>query len=135
MPFQILPQDVYICSAARTPIASINGSLKSMSAVQLGAVAAKGALERAGLSADAVEECIMGNVISAGVGQSPARQVALAAGCNFKTEALTINKARLSVDSRGTFFSPLRRCFFLFSLSHSCPSSLLIHTNRYAPPA
>lgn len=57
-------------------------------------VAAKGALERAGLSPSAVEECIMGNVISAGLGQSPARQVALGAGCEFKTEALTINKVR-----------------------------------------
>eukprot|EP00045_Choanoeca_perplexa_P010123 m.101329 g.101329 ORF g.101329 m.101329 type:complete len:416 (+) comp15163_c1_seq1:107-1354(+) len=87
-----LSRDVYIVSAARTPIGSISKSLGSVSAIELGTVAAKGAIERAGVSVNDIEEVIMGNVISAGLGQSPARQVALNAGCPESTEALTINK-------------------------------------------
>eukprot|EP00730_Choanoeca_flexa_P000824 TRINITY_DN10353_c0_g1_i2.p1 TRINITY_DN10353_c0_g1~~TRINITY_DN10353_c0_g1_i2.p1 ORF type:complete len:450 (+),score=100.36 TRINITY_DN10353_c0_g1_i2:103-1350(+) len=87
-----LPRDVYIVSSARTPIASFNKSFANMSAVELGTIAAKGAIERAGVSVNDIEEVIMGNVISAGLGQSPARQVALNAGCPESTEALTINK-------------------------------------------
>eukprot|EP00043_Microstomoeca_roanoka_P001327 m.32188 g.32188 ORF g.32188 m.32188 type:complete len:416 (-) comp10758_c0_seq1:217-1464(-) len=87
-----LPKDVYICSAARTPIGSINSSLAAVPAARLGAIAAKGAIERAGLKPENIEEVYFGNVISAGIGQSPARQVALGAGCTDSTEATTINK-------------------------------------------
>lgn len=73
-------QDVVIVSAVRTPIGSFNGSLKDVSAVQLGAIAIKAAIQRAGLDADQVNEVIMGNVLQAGLGQNPARQSALVAG-------------------------------------------------------
>ena len=85
-------QDAYILSAARTPIGSFNGALKKLSATELGITAVKAAIERAGLKPENVEEVLMGNVIQANVGQSPARQVALGAGCPDTTEATTINK-------------------------------------------
>ncbi|KAG8889617.1 erg10, acetyl-CoA C-acetyltransferase [Tulasnella sp. 403] len=86
------PNEVVIVSAARTPVGSFQGALKSVSAVQLGTVAAKKALENVQLDPKLVEEVYFGNVISAGLGQSPARQLALAAGCPESTEATTINK-------------------------------------------
>lgn len=81
-----------IVSAARTPVGSFQGSLKSLSGPQLGTIAAKKALDNIQLDPKLVEEVYFGNVISAGLGQSPARQVALAAGCPESTEATTINK-------------------------------------------
>ena len=76
---------VYILSASRTPIGSLGGSLSSLTAPQLGVTAVKHAIEKSGLSADKIEEVYLGNVVSAGVGQSPARQVGIAAGyvCAF----------------------------------------------------
>jgi len=85
-------RSVVVVSAVRTPIGSYQGSLKDIPATQLGAVALKSALSRISLSEDAIEEVFFGNVLQAGVGQSPARQVALGAGCNHVTEATTINK-------------------------------------------
>eukprot|EP00049_Salpingoeca_infusionum_P009820 m.167125 g.167125 ORF g.167125 m.167125 type:complete len:415 (+) comp14451_c0_seq1:342-1586(+) len=87
-----LPNDVFICSAARTPFGSFRKSLAPMSATELGIVAAKGAIAQANIKPEDVEDCYMGNVISAGLGQSPARQVALGAGCPDSTEATTLNK-------------------------------------------
>ncbi|EPQ29831.1 uncharacterized protein PFL1_02504 [Pseudozyma flocculosa PF-1] len=84
--------DVYILSAARTPVGSFNGSLKKLTAPQLGVTAAKAAIERAGLKPEQIEDCYFGNVLQGNVGQSPARQVALGAGCPDTTEATTINK-------------------------------------------
>ncbi|KAF9354424.1 erg10, acetyl-CoA C-acetyltransferase [Mortierella sp. AD094] len=84
--------EVVIVSAVRTPVGCFNGSLKSFSAPQLGAIAIRGAIEKAGIKADQVEEVYMGNVLQANVGQSPARQAALGAGCPLTTEATTINK-------------------------------------------
>ena len=81
-----------ILSACRTPIGSYLGGLKSFSAPQLGGVAIGEAVRRAGLSADEVDECIMGNVIGAGIGQNPARQAALKGGLASDTDAFTINK-------------------------------------------
>lgn len=81
-----------ILSAARTPIGSFGGSLSSIPAPQLGATAIKAALERAGVSPENVEEVIMGNVLTAGVGQSPARQAALGAGIPDSVPTLTIGK-------------------------------------------
>ncbi|KAG8960059.1 erg10, acetyl-CoA C-acetyltransferase [Tulasnella sp. 419] len=86
------PNEVVIVSAARTPVGSFQGALKSQSAIQLGAVAAKKAIANVNLDPKLIEEVYFGNVISAGLGQSPARQVALAAGCTESTEATTINK-------------------------------------------
>ncbi|MCC7437217.1 MAG: acetyl-CoA C-acetyltransferase [Armatimonadetes bacterium] len=81
-----------ILSAARTPIGSFGGSLSSVAAPQLGATAIKAALERAGVSPENIEEVIIGNVLTAGVGQSPARQAALGAGIPNSVPTLTIGK-------------------------------------------
>ncbi|KAL7409724.1 Thiolase, N-terminal domain-containing protein [Mrakia frigida] len=86
------PETIYILGGARTPIGSLNGTLKAVSAVELGATAVRAAIERSGIPASAVEEIYMGQVIQAGVGQSPARQVALAAGLEESADATTINK-------------------------------------------
>ena len=82
----------YIISAARTPIGSLLGSLSSLSAPQLGATAIKAAVERANLDPSRVDEVIMGNVLSGGVGQAPARQAAIYAGLSENTACMTINK-------------------------------------------
>ncbi len=86
-----MPRSVLL-SAARTPIGSFNGALASVPAPQLGAVAVKGALERAGVAPEQVSEVVLGNVVTAGVGQSPARQASLAAGLPESVPVLTINK-------------------------------------------
>jgi acetyl-CoA C-acetyltransferase len=81
-----------IISAVRTPSGKFLGSLKSLQAPQLGAVAVREAVARAGIDPATVDECIMGNVLSAGVGQAPARQAALTGGLSNDVAALTINK-------------------------------------------
>ncbi|PWK26545.1 acetyl-CoA C-acetyltransferase [Arcicella aurantiaca] len=85
-------QEVYIVSAVRTPIGSFGGALSSLSATQLGSIAIKGAIEKAGIKPELVEEVIMGNVISANVGQAPARQAALGAGLPAQVRCTTVNK-------------------------------------------
>lgn len=85
-----------IVGAARTPIGRLLGSLKDFSGAQLGGVAIKAALERAGVSPDAVQYTIMGQVLTAGAGQIPARQAAVNAGIPMDIPALTINKVCLS---------------------------------------
>ena len=84
--------EVVIASTARTPIGKLGGSLSSLSAVDLGALAIAEALKRAGVAPDAVDHVIMGTVIAAGLGQVPARQAAIAAGLPMTVSALTINK-------------------------------------------
>lgn len=84
--------DVVIVSAVRTPIGSFNGALSSLSATQLGSLVIAEAVRRAKVPVNAVEEVIMGNVLSAGLGQAPARQAALGAGLPKSVGALTINK-------------------------------------------
>ena len=83
---------VYIVSAVRTPIGSFGGVLSSLSATELGSAAIKGALERAGVSPDKVQEVFMGNVVSANLGQAPARQAALGAGIPNTVPCTTVNK-------------------------------------------
>ena len=85
-------QEAVIVSAVRTPTAKFLGSLKDFSATQLGAVVVAEAVRRAGIDPTIVEECIMGNVVSAGLGQAPARQAALRGGLSDDVAALTINK-------------------------------------------
>lgn len=85
-------KEVVIVSAVRTPIGSFGGALSSVSAPKLGATAIAGALEKAGISPDLVEEVYMGNVLQAGVGQAPARQAAMFAGISPNVPATTINK-------------------------------------------
>jgi len=85
-------KEVYIISAVRTPIGSFGGALASLSATQLGAIAIKGALAKAGVDPAEVQEVLMGNVISANLGQAPARQAALFAGLGYEVECTTVNK-------------------------------------------
>jgi acetyl-CoA C-acetyltransferase len=84
--------DAVILSGARTPVGKLLGALKDFSAVDLGSIAARAAIERAGIDPAEVNEVIMGNVVQAGNGQNPARQVALRAGVPDAVSALTINK-------------------------------------------
>ena len=84
--------NVVIVSYARTPIGSFCGSLSSVSATVLGATAIKGAIEKVSLPLDSIDQVIMGNVLSAGLGQAPARQSCIYAGLSESTECLTINK-------------------------------------------
>jgi acetyl-CoA C-acetyltransferase len=83
---------VYICSAKRTPIGKFQGVFKDISAPQLGAVAIRAAVEASGLSPELVEEVIMGQVLTAGVGQAPARQASIYAGLPQHVQALTVSK-------------------------------------------
>jgi acetyl-CoA C-acetyltransferase len=85
-------QDVVIVAAARTPIGSFQGALANVKAVDLGACAIQGVLEKAQVPAEDVSEVIMGCVLPAGIGQAPARQAALKAGLTKATPCLTINK-------------------------------------------
>jgi acetyl-CoA C-acetyltransferase len=85
-------REVVIASAVRTPIGSFQGALSSIPAPRLGAIAISAALERAGVAPDEVDECIMGCVLPAGIGQAPARQAALFAGLPQSTPSMTINK-------------------------------------------
>jgi acetyl-CoA C-acetyltransferase len=85
-------KEVYIVSAVRTPIGSFGGSLAAQTAVQLGAVAVKGALQKIGLDPKQVQEVFIGNVISAGLQQAPATQVAVAAGLGYEIPCTLVNK-------------------------------------------
>ena len=85
-------KEVYIVSAVRTPMGSFGGILSGFSATQLGSFAIKGALEKSGVSAELVEEVLMGNVCSANLGQAPARQAALGAGIGHNVPCTTVNK-------------------------------------------
>ena len=85
-------KEVYIVAAVRTPIGSFGGALSALSATSLGAIAIQGALVKAGIQADQVDEVMMGSVIQAGLGQAPARQAAKAAGLPDKVICTTINK-------------------------------------------
>ena len=85
-------KEVFIVSAVRTPLGSFGGTLAGVSATQLGAAAIKGALANAGVQPDWVTEVLMGNVVSANLGQAPARQAAVFAGLPANVPCTTINK-------------------------------------------
>ncbi len=85
-------KEVYIVSVSRTPIGSFGGKLAELSAIQLGTHAVKSALEKISLNPELVDEMIFGNVVSANLGQAPARQIALAAGLSESTICTTVNK-------------------------------------------
>ena len=84
--------DVVIASACRTPIGSFLGSLATLSAPRLGAIVVEEAIRRANLKKTDIQEVILGNVLTAGIGQAPARQAALFAGLPESVECMTINK-------------------------------------------
>jgi len=85
-------KNVVIASAVRTPVGSFGGALKPLSGIDLGVVAAKEAIKRAGIDPAKIDEVILGNVLQAGLGQNPARQVAINAGIPKEVPAMTINK-------------------------------------------
>lgn len=87
-----MSKEVFIVSAARTPIGSFNASLSGVTATHLGTTAMQGAIERAGIKATDIQEVYFGNVLQAGVGQAPARQAALGAGISNRTPCTTVNK-------------------------------------------
>src|SRR6478609_11605688 len=84
--------EIVIASAARTPVGSFNGAYASMSAHALGTIAIQAALERAGVKPEEVDEVIMGQILTAGAGQNPARQAAIAAGIPSSATAFGINQ-------------------------------------------
>lgn len=88
-----LKSDVFITGAARTPLGKFQGSLSTTSATDLGSTAIKAAVDRSGLDAADIEYTVMGNMLSAGLGQTPARQAAIGAGIPNSVSAMTINKA------------------------------------------
>ncbi|MHA7239927.1 acetyl-CoA C-acetyltransferase [Arthrobacter sp. TMS1-12-1] len=90
------PDDVVLVGGARTPLGRLNGQLASFTAVELGGLAIRGALERAGVDPSAVDAVIMGHVVQAGCGQNPARQSAVKAGIPWNVPAVTLNKVCLS---------------------------------------
>ena len=90
--------DVVIVSAARTPVGSFNGALASLPAHELGRIAIQAAVERAGIQASDVDEVVLGQVLTAGAGQNPARQAAVKAGLPYAVPSLTLNtKAALVI--------------------------------------
>jgi acetyl-CoA C-acetyltransferase len=90
------PQDVVIVGGARTPTGRLNGQLAAFTAVELGAFAVTGALERSGVAAADVDTVIMGHVVQAGCGQNPARQTSIKAGIGWDVPTVTVNKVCLS---------------------------------------
>src|SRR5260370_16343072 len=84
--------DVVIISGCRTPVGKFQGSLSDLSATQLGAIVVREAVKRSGVEPEQVDECIMGNVVSAGLGQNPARQAAIFGGLPPEVGAMTVNK-------------------------------------------
>jgi acetyl-CoA C-acetyltransferase len=85
-------KEVYIVSAVRTPIGSFGGALAGFTAVELGTIAIKGALAKSGVDASKIDEVIFGNVVSANLGQAPARQAAIRAGIGYNVPCTTVNK-------------------------------------------
>lgn len=85
-------KEVFICAAVRTPIGSFGGILADTAATKLGSIAIRGALEKAGVAAEEVQDVIMGNVVSANLGQAPARQAAIYAGLPNGVNCTTVNK-------------------------------------------
>src|SRR6266436_1560363 len=84
--------EVVIISGCRTPVGKFQGSLSDLAATQLGAIVVREAVKRCGVEVAEVDECIMGNVVTAGLGQNPARQAAIFGGLSPATGAMTINK-------------------------------------------
>ena len=85
-------EDVVIVAGVRTPVGKFLGSLADFSATQLGAIVVREVVKRAGIDPKLVDECILGNVVSAGLGQNPARQAAIFGGLAPEVSAFTINK-------------------------------------------
>ena len=87
-----MSKEVYILAAVRTPLGSFGGKLSGLTAIDLGSIAIKGALEKSGVPVEAVNEVLMGNVLSANLGQAPARQASIGAGIGYQVPCTTVNK-------------------------------------------
>ncbi len=87
-----MSKEVYILSAVRTPLGSFGGKFSGLTAIELGSIAIKGALSKAGVKEEEVQEVFMGNVLSANLGQAPARQASIGAGVGYNVPCTTINK-------------------------------------------
>lgn len=87
-----MSKEVFIVAAVRTPLGSFGGKLSKLTAVELGSIAIKGALEKAKVASSEVQEVFMGNVISANLGQAPARQASIGAGIGYDVPCTTVNK-------------------------------------------
>jgi len=87
-----MTKEVYILAAVRTPLGSFGGKLSGLTATELGSIAIKGALAKSGVPVEAVNEVLMGNVLSANLGQAPARQASIGAGIGYQVPCTTINK-------------------------------------------
>lgn len=87
-----MSDNIVIVDAGRTPVGTFGGSLSSLPATDIGATVLKALMERTGISPDQVDEVILGQVLTAGVGQNPARQTTLNAGLPHSVPAMTINK-------------------------------------------
>ncbi|NIP29118.1 MAG: acetyl-CoA C-acyltransferase [Candidatus Dadabacteria bacterium] len=85
-------ENVYICEPLRTAIGTFGGKLKDISAVELGTTVVKEIIKKSGLDPKEIDDCIMGNILSAGLGQNPSRQVAINAGLGVETPAITLNR-------------------------------------------
>jgi acetyl-CoA C-acetyltransferase len=92
-----MSENVVIVAAARTPVGSFGGSLASLPATALGTAVVKALLERSGVAPEQVDEVILGQVLTAGVGQNPARQTTLNAGLPHKVPAMTIKRSAAAV--------------------------------------
>ena len=101
-------EEIVIVSAVRTPTGKFQGSLSGYSAVQLGALAVREAVRRAGVAPEQIDECIMGNVISAGLGQNPGRQAALGGGLPPSVSAMASFDPVAARSERQTFLSARR---------------------------
>ncbi len=131
-------QDIVIVSAARTAVGKFGGALAKTPATELGAIVIREAIARAGLSADQIGEVIMGQVLTAGVGQNPARQASIKAGVAKETPALTINavcgsglKAVISSpSSRMSRSCSLSAASFFLAASSRCEARLSASSSR-----
>ena len=85
-------RETYICSYSRTPIGAFRGSLSSISAIELGSISIKSTIKKINFDKSKIDEVIMGNVLSANLGQAPARQASIGANLGENVECMTINK-------------------------------------------
>lgn len=127
---------IVIVSAVRTPMGGFQGELSSLTAPQLGAAAIRAAVERAGVAAQDIDEVVFGCVLSAGLGQAPARQAALGAGLNTSTLCTTVNKMCGSGMQRRslpmTCYSPAARGWRCRAGWKACPTRRIYWTEPVA---
>ncbi|CAN6849623.1 unnamed protein product [Brassica oleracea] len=123
------PRDVCIVGVARTPMGGFLGSLSSLPATKLGSVAIAAALKRANVNPSLVQEVVFGNVLSANLGQAPARQAALGAGISNSVICTTVNKVCASGMKELLYFNALLRCFCVVSAVMIAAQSIQLGIN------